>query len=475
MDRPCPLALVCGITAATLLMPPGIRIAQAEDVEEVVEEEEMVKEAVRILVSSFDGGTGASVRNLLVKALSKKEGVVLVACADAEETAQKLGIPMDSTSPKNLAKLGEAVGVDTFVFGSIVTEGKLKALELKLIFRVRPDASASMTYTWKTPTPTDAQVQEMAAAIVTATMTAQALAPAGAGGTAGPGPSAWVQPDDGGGGEPAGKKAKKAKQKKVKQKPEAAVETKGPIAKKDRDEVIAFGVGLLLGARKMKIHTDSQGTIEYDGGAFPAIDASIEFFPFRLMTRKLGAGVGLGLHFARSFLLESSVPGGAGNIDTSYTNFDVDVLWRIPLGEWPVELEAKAGWGLLFYSMDTEGILGVPMTSFEYMMVELGVGFTWQALDPWLAVGVGGDVLIPHKWGKAFDAYGMETRGAGGAAHLTLSGEISHGVGWSAGFDYKGLRNAFDDPCVPGVCWIANGRNGTDSYITGWARIGYGW
>jgi hypothetical protein len=431
-------ALAAALALAILAWPAGARAGEGN---------------LRIVIMSFDGPGGKTVRNQLIKQLSSADGVEMISRKEVGEVGETLGIPMDDPKPLHLAKIGEILGLDALVMGEVVAEKKLKALEIRIIFTKKPDLSVVKNYTWTGKKASKDQVLEITVEVVEAirdtiklieTEAAQAIF----------GDDDDYETED----EPA--KPKKPRPKKG-----------------DRGPVIGFDVGMYLSARKLKISSSTGPNIEYDGSAFPAIGADLFFFPGRIVSTSPAAGIGLGLSFRRSFLLESKVQAATEAFDTSLTAFDVRILYQIISKKAPLVVDVSAGWGLFYYTIDDEVPIEAPVVSYEYMNFLVGAAFDFQAVDPWLSVDLGVTLRIPHKWGLANSFYGDSSAGFGATVVAGLSGAIAVGLGWAVGFEYTGIMTKHSGDCeIPpsdGTCRTSD--KSSDNYLAGFAKLGYAW
>lgn len=408
---------------------------------------------IKILLLSFKGPTGKNTRNRLVKEFSGRDEVKLVPRKKALVEGKKLGIPADSKNPSHLSKLGEKMGYDATVMAEITAiEDGPRSLELTILLTLDPDHPRTFTFTWESKLAPQDEIESMAD-IITATVGAsiqseEVITP-------------YVE--------------------EVEEEEEFEFEHEPPPPEKEKKDwtqgqILFIHAGVGLGARKLTVETDPPPNIQYDGGAFAAIDAQLRFYPARIATTHPAAGIGLGVGFTRSLGLSSSTSGASGEYDTAFTKLDIDLLYEFPLGRTPLWLSFSVGWGLLHYTIDTgpTGMLAVP--SYQYKNVILGTNLRIVAVDPYLTVEVGGDVRIIHDVGDAENAYGATARGVGGSAWLALTGEIIKGFSWSAGFTYTGMGTSFQGDCTnPVNCTLAVASSSTDHYPMGWIRLGYTW
>jgi hypothetical protein len=429
-------------TAAALvfaaLSAPGRGLAQEGD--------------LKIVVMSFEGPGAKTVRNSLIKAMSTAEGVDLVSRKEAEATGEKLGIPADTSLPKNLVKIGEQLNLDAIVVGQIVQEKNIKNLEVMVIYPRGLERSVTLNYTWTSKAPPQDLILEISVDIVDGTRDAiKQIESAAAAKIFEPPPpgSGPVEPQPG------------------PRKKHGLPSRRGPV--------IAFHAGLLVGARKLEITAESGPDVKYDGSAFPAIGLDLEFFPIRLATKSPAADLGLAIKFQHSLALKSRMEGsGTEEFDTFYRRFDVRLLYQLPIKKTPVMLDFSAGWGLLFYQLSAPVTAGLPVVDYQYLRILIGLGARIKAVDPWLAISVGGDIAIPHAWEQAETSYGASASGFGGGVHLGLSGRIVAGLGWSAGFAYTGMMTKHKGTCTSSYCAL-EAQKSVDHYPFGWVQIGYSW
>lgn len=406
-------------------------------------------EIYRVVVMSFEGPGGKAVRNSLIKELSDVEGIDLISRKKATETAESLGIPADSSKPKNLVKIGEVLGLDAIVTGEVYSEKKLKNLEIMVIFTEKPSVSFTKNYTWKGKAPPKDLIKEIGADVVHGILTTIDMIQAE---KAKP---VYVPPP------PTGEKPKKPK----KERP----------AKDERGAVISVQAGMMMSARKLKILSATNPDIDYDGSAYPAIAVDLDFFPIRLATTSPASGLGLSIDFRRSFLLESKLQATTDAYKTALTALDIRLAYQLILAKAPLTIDFTAGWGMFYYSIENASRDGLPVVSFEYMNILLGAIFGITAVDPWLTIDVGGTVRIPFSWGEAAPAYGGKGSGIGGTVILGLRGDIAVGLFWSAGFEYTGFSTTHEGDCeaTSGTCLTA--EKSKDNHISGWAKIGFAW
>ncbi len=408
---------------------------------------------IEILILSFKGEGGKNVRNRLVKELSGEPGVDIVPRKDAITAGQKLGIPPDSLKPTHMAKLGEHMGFDATVMGEITSiEGGPSELELTVVLTMDPDHPQVFTYTWATGSAPQATVEKA---------TSDILAAAGAASV----PSEVITPF-------SGEQEEQEEEIEVEDEPAPAKPSTGP-----RGQIISVQAGMMLMTRKLSISTTPPPGIDYDGSAFSAIDAELAFFPARIATAHPYAGIGIGVSFTRSLALTSHVEGvTTASYGTALTALDILVLYEIPLGRAPLWLRLDAGWGLYHFRIDTGTSPPLLVSSFDYKNVIFGATLRIVAAGKWLEIDVGGDVRFLHGWGDAEPAYGASASGIGGTARLGLAGVFAKGFGWSAGFEYTGMRTSFSGPCTdPYACLTADASVAQDSFIGGWLRLGYSW
>jgi hypothetical protein len=429
-------ALATALAIAILAWPGGARAGEGN---------------LRIVIMSFDGPGGKAARNQLIKQFSSADGVEMISRKEVGEVGESLGIPMDDPKPLHLAKIGEILGLDAIVTGNVVAEKKLKALEIRIIFTKKPDLSVVKNYTWTGKKPSKDLMLEISVEVVEAigdtiklieTEAAQAIF----------GSDDDYETED----EPA--KPKKPRPKKG-----------------DRGPVIGFDVGMYISARKLKIESSTGPDIEYDGSAFPAIGADLFFFPGRIASTSPAAGIGLGLSFRRSFLLESKLQAAADAFETSLTALDVRLIYQIISKKAPLVVDVSAGWGLWFYRIDGASHEGLPVVSYEYMNFLIGAAFDIRAVDPWLSIDLGVTLRIPHKWGLANWTYGDKAAGFGATALVGLSGPIAVGLGWAVGFEYTGIMTKHSGDCevTDGTCLTSD--KSSDNYLAGFAKLGYAW
>ncbi len=439
MSLRCPAAAAAAaaLAIAILAWPTGVQAQEGD---------------LRIVVMSFDGPGGKAARNQLIKQLSSADGVDLISRKEATNTGESLGIPMDSPKPVHLAKIGEILGVDAFVLGTVVAEKKLKALEIQIVFTRKPDLAIVKSYTWTTKTPSSELMLEIAVEVTESIRDTIRLIETEAA-------KAIFGEDD--------EYETEDKPAKPKKKPRPP--------KGDRGPVIGFDVGMYMAARKLKITSSEGPDIEYDGSAFPAIGADLFFFPGRIASSSPAAGIGLGLSFRRSFLLESKLQAAAEAFDTSLTVLEARLLYQIIPKKAPMVVDVSAGWGVWFYKIDGASRAGIPVVSYEYMNFLVGAAFDIKAVDPWLSIDLGVTLRIPHKWGLANWTYGDNASGFGASALVGLSGPIAVGLGWSAGFEYTGIMTKHSGPCevTDGSCYTSD--KSSDHYLSGFAKLGYAW
>jgi hypothetical protein len=423
--------LLLASLAATLSPPPAL----AQDEPHVV------------LLPAFEGPAAKNTRNRLVKELASRSVVDIVPRKSALVAGKKLGIPPGSTNPSHLAKLGEQMGFDAAITGDISAVEDVRALELTVLFTLDPGSPAAFTYTWEGKVAPASTIVEIADDVVTTLE--EAAAPAEVVTPVAADEQEWIDQE----APPPGVRK--------------TVERK-------QGRVLSVHAGMMVAARKLEIAVNPPPAIEYDGGAFAALHAALAFYPARIATDHPAAGVGLGVSFTRSLALSSQVPGSTVEHDTAFTVLDLELLYELPLGRSPLWLRFDAGWGLSHYTIDTGTSEPLRVRSFSYKNVILGAGLRIDAVDPYLAIEVGGDVRIPHAWGEAETAYGEEAGGVGGSTRLTLSGEIVKGFSWFAGFTYTGMRTTFEGVCgTPDVCTEAMGEKAVDHVIGGWLALGY--
>ncbi len=441
MSPRCPAAAAAAaaLAIAILAWPSGVQAGDGD---------------LRIVVMSFDGPGGKAARNQLIKQLSSADGVNMISRKEATNTGESLGIPMDSPKPVHLAKIGEILGVDAFVLGTMVAEKKLKALEIQIVFTRKPDLAIVKSYTWSTKTPSSDLMLEITVEVVEAIRDTIKLIETEAA-------KAIFGSDDDYETEDVPAKPKKQK--------------KPRPPKGDRGPVIGFDVGMFIAARKLKVASSEGPDIEYDGSAFPAIGAELFFFPGRIASTSPAAGIGLGLSFRRSFLLESKLQAAAEAFDTSLTVLEARILYQIISKKAPLVVDVSAGWGIWFYKIDGASRAGIPVVSYEYMNFLVGAVFDIKAVDSWLFIDLGITLRIPHKWGLASWTYGDKAAGFGATALVGLSGPIAVGLGWSAGFEYTGIMTKHTGPCevTDGTCLTSD--KSSDHYLSGFARLGYAW
>ncbi|MBW2263246.1 MAG: hypothetical protein JRG91_14855, partial [Deltaproteobacteria bacterium] len=406
---------------------------------------------LRIVVMSFDGPGGKAARNQLIKKLSSADGVELTSRKEATKAGESLGIPKGTTKPAHLAKIGETLGLDAIIMGTVVGEKKLKALEIKIIFTKKPELSITKNYTWTGKTPSSDLMLEVAMEVTQAIRDTIRLIETEAA-------EAIFGPDDEYETEDKPTKPKKPRPKKG-----------------DRGPVIGFDVGMYMSARKLKITSSEGPDIEYDGSVFPAIGADLFFFPGRIASSSPAANIGLGLSFRRSFLLESKLQAADEAFDTSLTVLDARILYQIVSKKAPLVVDVSAGWGLWFYKIDGASQAGIPVVSYEYMNFLVGAAFDIKAVDPWLSIDLGVTLRIPHKWGLGSWTYGDKAAGFGATAVVGLSGPIAVGLGWSAGFEYTGIMTKHSGPCevTDGTCLTSD--KSSDHYLAGFAKLSYAW
>lgn len=401
---------------------------------------------VRVIVMSFEGPTGKSVRNQVIKKLASTEGVDLISRKKAAEAGKSLGIPADTSKPKNLVKIGELLGIDAMVTGTVFSEKKIKNLELTVIFTQDPSMSFTKNYTWKGKLPGSDLINEIAADL-----------------SIGVSDTVKIIKD-----EQAYKAYQQAQQQ---QQPTTAPPKKKKKKKKrppkgDRGPVISIHAGLLMSARKLKITRASGPNIEYDGSIFPGIGIDLAFFPIRLATSSAASGLGLTVGFRHSLSLESRMQGAVETFKTYYRLLDLKLTYQLILDNAPLALDFGAGWGFLYYQLNVPSTIpDPPVMDYEYMNILIGIAAAIAAKDPWFTITVGADLRIPVAFGEAKDAYGVDASGFGGTFKLGLSGIIAGGFGWSAGFEYTGMSTKHKP---------VNNKS-ADHYISGRAMLGYTW